>query len=129
MNNKRFPLIEACGLKPTNPSVWPAMYNLNQDMIFAADLERMLERGVKVTGIQEYDQWCFDESSSLVDTHSGIVVALKELKPKSELEEAREIIQSMYSVHIQDKRISSEEWYNLSDKAKQFLERNGKERK
>lgn len=116
MSRSNFPLIEACGLK--------AHQNLNINgcggayyWVYAESLEGMLEAGVKVYGWKDGDELIMGPVREELDTHSGIVVALKELKPKSELDEAREIIEEI----LLDK--SAYFSHEVFRKAKQFLEK------
>lgn len=54
--------------------------------VSADQLLEVLNKGVEVKGYivnsNIEHEWCFGEKSSKFDTHSGLVIGIKELKPK-----------------------------------------------
>jgi hypothetical protein len=98
MTDKKFPLIESLGLKTTNPAYWPPEVNMNRhDLIFAEDLERVLERAPVVYVFKKDSKWVWMPTADgfTIRTHTARLLCVEPIKKESAEDLLREILDAV----------------------------------
>lgn len=76
MNNDEYKKITDLGIQVFRKPLYEGIQLVSADALL-----EVLNKGIEVKGFCNYKEWSFGEESSKYDTHSGLVIGIKEIKP------------------------------------------------